>query len=332
MYSIGEISRMVKISSDTLRYYDEIQLLNPDYINPSNNYRFYNEEQVKELLYIMELKEFGFNLDEIKKILKSDETKVRNLFRKKKADLFIQNNKINASIEKIENRLKLMGEYDMKDKILIVDDAAFLRNIVKDMMEKNGYEVVEAVDGIDGIAKYKEHKPALTIMDIVMPNMDGIEAMAEIKKIDSNAKIVMLSAMGQPEYIYRSLIEGAVDFIVKPFQADSLTAAVAKHLAEDIKLNLAEVTLWNAECNERNAAVAAETPKISIDKVKLTEKLTEAVKSCVDAPVDNVQYQELSGMLLDTVHNYFNSGTVPVTNEKLCQDEINALLIRFTKG
>jgi len=88
MYSIGEISKLVKISPDTLRYYDEIQLLNPDYINPSNNYRFYTEEQVKELLYIMELKDCGFNLEEIKKILKlSDGSKIEKLFEKKKADL-----------------------------------------------------------------------------------------------------------------------------------------------------------------------------------------------------------------------------------------------------
>ena len=102
MYSIGEISKMVKISSDTLRYYDEIQLLNPDYINPSNNYRFYSEEQVKELLYIMDLKDCGFNLDEIKIIIKlTDETEMKRIFAKKESELLEQSKKINITLKKI---------------------------------------------------------------------------------------------------------------------------------------------------------------------------------------------------------------------------------------
>ena len=88
MYSIGEISKMIKITSVTLRYYDEINLLTPDYINPSNSYRFYSEEQVKELLYIMDLKDCGFNLDEIKIILKlNNKTKIKQMLKQKQNEL-----------------------------------------------------------------------------------------------------------------------------------------------------------------------------------------------------------------------------------------------------
>ena len=94
---------MLKISLDTLRYYNEIQLFNPDYINPSNNYRFYSDEQVNELLYIMDLKECGFNLDEIKIIIKlSDETAIKEMYVKKEAELLNQRKKIDLSLEKIK--------------------------------------------------------------------------------------------------------------------------------------------------------------------------------------------------------------------------------------
>ena len=96
---------MLKISLDTLRYYNEIQLFNPDYINPSNNYRFYSENQVNDLLYIMDLKECGFNLDEIKIIIKlNDETKIKEIYAKKEIELLDQRKKIDLSIEKINQK------------------------------------------------------------------------------------------------------------------------------------------------------------------------------------------------------------------------------------
>ena len=102
---------MLKISLDTLRYYNEIQLLNPDYINPSNNYRFYSEEQVKELLNIIDLKECGFNLDEIKAIIKlNDKTNMKQMFARKEAELLNQSEKINLSLEKIRTKVKVIEE------------------------------------------------------------------------------------------------------------------------------------------------------------------------------------------------------------------------------
>lgn len=114
-------------------------------------------------------------------------------------------------------------------KVLIVDDAAFMRMMVKDILTKNGYEVVgEAVNGIEAIELYKKESPDVVTMDITMPEMDGIEAVKEIKKIDPNAKIIMCSAMGQQSMVMDAIKAGAKDFIVKPFQPDRVIEAIKK--------------------------------------------------------------------------------------------------------
>ncbi|MFD0711282.1 response regulator [Paenibacillus sp. GCM10027626] len=119
----------------------------------------------------------------------------------------------------------------MANRILIVDDAAFMRMMIRDILTKNGYEVVgEAQDGAQAIEKYKELKPDLITMDITMPEMDGIVALKEIKKIDSNAKVIMCSAMGQQAMVIDAIQAGAKDFIVKPFQADRVIEAIKKTL------------------------------------------------------------------------------------------------------
>lgn len=118
----------------------------------------------------------------------------------------------------------------MADKnILLVDDAAFMRMMLKDILVKNGYNVVgEAENGAKALDKYKELKPNLVIMDITMPEMDGIQAAKAIKADDSNALIIMCSAMGQQAMVIESIQAGARDFIVKPFQPDRVLEAVKK--------------------------------------------------------------------------------------------------------
>jgi two-component system chemotaxis response regulator CheY len=119
----------------------------------------------------------------------------------------------------------------MANRILIVDDAAFMRMMIRDILTKNGYEVVgEAQDGAQAIEKYKELKPDLITMDITMPEMDGIAALKEIKKLDGNAKVIMCSAMGQQAMVIDAIQAGAKDFIVKPFQADRVIEAIKKTL------------------------------------------------------------------------------------------------------
>lgn len=120
----------------------------------------------------------------------------------------------------------------MAKGILIVDDASFMRMMIKDILTKNGFEVVgEAENGAKSIERYKELDPELVVMDITMPEMDGIQAVKEIKKINSEARIVMCSAMGQQAMVIEAIQAGAKDFIVKPFQADRVVEAVKKALS-----------------------------------------------------------------------------------------------------
>ncbi|HHV17139.1 MAG TPA: response regulator [Gelria sp.] len=117
----------------------------------------------------------------------------------------------------------------MGKKVLIVDDAAFMRMMIKDILTKNGYEVVgEAENGAVAVKKYVELKPDLVTMDITMPDMDGIAAVKEIKSIDSAARIIMCSAMGQQAMVIDAIQAGAKDFIVKPFQPERVIEAVSK--------------------------------------------------------------------------------------------------------
>lgn len=119
----------------------------------------------------------------------------------------------------------------MAKKILLVDDAAFMRKMIKDTLSKNGYtDLYEAVDGADAVEKYSEIKPDLVIMDITMPNMDGIQALQAIKAKDPGAKVIMCSAMGQEAMVVEAIKEGAMDFIVKPFKPDRILQTVNKIL------------------------------------------------------------------------------------------------------
>jgi two-component system, chemotaxis family, chemotaxis protein CheY len=121
----------------------------------------------------------------------------------------------------------------MGKRILVVDDAAFMRMMIKDILSKNGYEIAaEAENGAKAIEAYKESKPDLVVMDITMPEVDGIAAVKEIKKYDASAKVIMCSAMGQQAMVIESIQSGARDFIVKPFQAERVLEAVKKVLGD----------------------------------------------------------------------------------------------------
>ena len=102
----------------------------------------------------------------------------------------------------------------MAKNILICDDAAFMRMMIKDILTKNGYNVAgEAENGMKAVEKFKEVNPDLVLMDITMPEMDGIQALKEIKKLDGGAKVIMCSAMGQQAMVIESIQAGAKDFM-----------------------------------------------------------------------------------------------------------------------
>ena len=117
----------------------------------------------------------------------------------------------------------------MAKNILICDDAAFMRMMIKDILTKNGYNVVgEAENGKVAVDKYSELSPDLVLLDITMPEMDGIGALKAIKAKDPNACVIMCSAMGQQAMVIEAIQSGAKDFIVKPFQAERVLEAVKK--------------------------------------------------------------------------------------------------------
>jgi two-component system chemotaxis response regulator CheY len=115
--------------------------------------------------------------------------------------------------------------------MIISDPKGYLYKKYKDILEKNGYEVAgEAKDGKEAVAVYKEKQPALVLLDITMPEMDGIAALKQIMEYDSSAKVIMCSALGQSNMVIESIQIGAKDYIVKPFQADRVLEAVRKIL------------------------------------------------------------------------------------------------------
>ncbi|MBL4888721.1 MAG: response regulator [Candidatus Lindowbacteria bacterium] len=117
----------------------------------------------------------------------------------------------------------------MGKRVLVVDDAKFMRSMVTDVLERFGFEICgEAADGGEAVEKWKELRPDVTTLDIVMPTVDGIEALRRIMKEDANAKVIMLTAIDQRESLKEALKLGALDFIVKPFDEDAVVAAVKK--------------------------------------------------------------------------------------------------------
>lgn len=118
----------------------------------------------------------------------------------------------------------------MSETILVVDDAAFMRMMIRDILSKGGYTIHEAVNGRDAIEKYAELAPDLVTMDITMPELDGIQALRAIREGDPDARVLMVSAMGQQKMIVEALEAGALDFLVKPFQPTKVLETVRKCL------------------------------------------------------------------------------------------------------
>jgi two-component system, chemotaxis family, chemotaxis protein CheY len=113
-------------------------------------------------------------------------------------------------------------------KILVVDDAAFMRMRCTKLLQDNGFETMEAANGVEAVKKYQESKPDGVLMDITMPDMDGIQTLKKLVEIDSTAKIAMVTAMGQQSLVIEALKSGAKDFVVKPFNAERVLAAVKR--------------------------------------------------------------------------------------------------------
>jgi two-component system chemotaxis response regulator CheY len=119
----------------------------------------------------------------------------------------------------------------MKARVLIADDASFMRQMIREIIEPEGYEVVgEATDGMEAVEQYEELHPDLVTMDIVMPKRSGIDAVRGILEKTPDAQVVMCSALGQETLVMEALQAGAKDFIVKPFKPDNVLATLRKVL------------------------------------------------------------------------------------------------------
>ena len=115
----------------------------------------------------------------------------------------------------------------MAKKILVVDDSAFMRMMLKNILTKHGYEIAgEAQNGEEAVKQYVRTKPDIVMMDIVMPEVDGLQALKEIKKMDQDAKVVVCSSMGQETIVVEAINAGAATFIVKPFHAEKVIQAL----------------------------------------------------------------------------------------------------------
>ena len=122
----------------------------------------------------------------------------------------------------------------MAIRVMVVDDALFMRNILKDIFVRHGYEVVaEAENGETALQLYQESKPDLVTMDIVMPKKSGIEALQEIIATDPQARVVMVSALGQDSLVLEAVEAGARDFIVKPFREDKVLETIRRIVGQD---------------------------------------------------------------------------------------------------
>lgn len=116
-------------------------------------------------------------------------------------------------------------------RILIVDDAVFMRMTIRKILEAKGYTVAgEAGNGVEAVQKYMELQPDVVMLDITMPEMNGVDALKRIKEYDAKARVIICSAMGQQAMVAQAIQNGAKDFIVKPFEADRVIAAIERVL------------------------------------------------------------------------------------------------------
>ncbi|MGQ0771354.1 MAG: response regulator [Nitrososphaerota archaeon] len=120
---------------------------------------------------------------------------------------------------------------DYEPSILIVDDSHFTRRAIRNIIETNGLssKIIEAGDGIEAVMKYKENRPTLVTMDVLMPKADGIQALRAIKKLDPTAKVIMISSTGKSHIVQDAMKAGAIDYILKPFDPAQMAISLSRH-------------------------------------------------------------------------------------------------------
>lgn len=150
-----------------------------------------------------------------------------HIFRKERRKLGVSEHTGEERRKKWWWGVEYRGKKTFKNKVLIVDDSAFMRLTLKNMLIRNGAEVIgEAENGVEAVEKYKQLKPDFVLMDILMPVEDGLEAIKQIVKYNSEAKIIVISAIGQETIVQEALQTGAKDYLLKPVSEDKLLTAL----------------------------------------------------------------------------------------------------------
>lgn len=288
MYTIGEISKIVNISTNALRYYDEIGLLKPSLIQDNNQYRYYTDKQIKDITFIIELKQYGFTLDEIKELVKNrSNKKLKGLLEEKQVKMHNEIARLKDSSILLEKRiLEIIKEEESKmksGKILIVDDLELARIMIKNIIEDYGYTIVgEAGNGEEALSAYEELKPDLVIMDITMPKMDGIDATRKIIEKYQEAKIVICSAMSYGPIILESIKAGAKDFVSKPITNLRLINAMTKALEDKSKVQLEKINyvhrILTKQCKETAFSRTLNQDEVDELIYKITNESEELIR------------------------------------------------------
>jgi len=275
MYSIGEIAKIVQVSVDTLRYYDEIDLLKPCYIQEENRYRYYSKDQLNDLVFILEMKSYGFSLDAIRELLAcQDPSRIEQALQGRIRELSVEQHSFEKTLQRITHKLQqLSDKEDMPptNTVLIVDDVAFMRMVLRDIVEKHGYIVLgEAATAQEGVDLCSQMKPDFVIMDLhFAEGMDGIHATRHIRRLHHEARIIICSARGSIENILLSIHNGAQAFVVKPFQAEYLLEAVsALSSSKDTpKWDIPRVRAWLADDRLRSRCSSGTLDQVGIQKL-----------------------------------------------------------------
>ena len=118
----------------------------------------------------------------------------------------------------------------MAEKILIVDDEPVVRRVLRRMLEREGYQLIEAGDGEDAVAKAKEHRPSLVLLDLHMPGMDGLAALDALLGADPKLRVIMVTGDGEEEHARAAMQRGACDYLSKPVEAETLRTSVMANL------------------------------------------------------------------------------------------------------
>lgn len=284
MYTIGDISKIVNISANTLRYYDEIGLLKPHLVENTNQYRYYSDSQIKDITFILELKQYGFSLEEIKILVQDKNSeKLKPMLEQKLIELQGDMKRLKERYVILQKRISKINREGFKmkeDKVLIVDDFVLARKMIRNIIEGYGYKVVgEASNGEEAVAAYNMLKPEIVIMDVTMPKMDGICAASEIMKENKNAKIIMCSAMSQVNIVLESIKLGARDFVSKPISSMRLIQAIEGEQTINIERINNICNMLYKSCNGKVSTRALKQEEIDLIIFKDDKAEDEAVNS-----------------------------------------------------